>query len=188
MPFLEWISQPWPWYVAGPLIGLVVPALLLVSGRPFGLSTSFEDMCAATLPAKPELLRRDWKQGSWRLSLVAGIALGGLLTALAIPNPEAEVAISAATRADLEGLGLTTFSGLAPTQIFSWESLGTVAGFVIIVLGGYMVGFGSRYASGCTSGHAIMGLANLQVPSLLAVLGFFAGGLTATWLILPALL
>ena len=83
---------------------------------------------------------------------------------------------------------METFEGLAPAQIFSWQGLATLPGFVIMVFGGFLVGFGARYAGGCTSGHAISGLANLQLPSLLAVAGFFAGGLLATWLILPLLL
>jgi hypothetical protein len=101
MAVLDWISQPWPWYVAGPLVGLVIPMLLLVSGRAFGLSTCFEDICAATLPAKPELLRRDWRSGSWRLALLGGVLLGGAISALLLASPDPEIAISAATRADL---------------------------------------------------------------------------------------
>ena len=88
----------------------------------------------------------------------------------------------------VEVIGMETFEGLAPAQFFSWEGLATVPGFVMVVFGGFLVGFGARYAGGCTSGHAISGLANLQLPSLLAVAGFFAGGLLATWLILPLLL
>ena len=112
--------------------------------------------------------------------------LGGAVagTVLASPDP---IVISAATTADLEAMGLTTFEGLAPAQVFSWEGLATLPGFVMIVIGGLLVGFGARYAGGCTSGHAISGLANLQLPSLLAVLGFFAGGLLATWVLLPLL-
>jgi uncharacterized membrane protein YedE/YeeE len=187
MAFLEWISQPWPWYVAGPLIGLVVPVLLIVAGQPFGLSTSFEDICAAAFPARPELLRRDWRQGAWRIAIVVGIIFGGFLAGTFLQGPS-EVAIAASTRADLAALGITDFSGLAPRELFNWGALGTLGGFLIIVGGGFLVGFGTRYASGCTSGHAIMGLSNLQVPSLIAVVGFFVGGLTASWLLLPVLL
>ena len=113
--------------------------------------------------------------------------LGGAVagTVLASPDP---LVVADATTADLAVMGVTTLEGLAPTQIFSWEGLATVPGFVMIVIGGFLVGFGARYAGGCTSGHAISGLANLQLPSLLAVLGFFAGGLLATWVILPLLL
>jgi uncharacterized membrane protein YedE/YeeE len=119
---------------------------------------------------------------------VAGIALGGLLgaTALAAPNPFVDV--SADTVADLQALGLRDVSGLVPRELVSWSALLTLPGFVVVVVGGFLVGFGARYAGGCTSGHAITGLATFQVASLIAVLGFFAGGLAATHLLLPLLL
>jgi uncharacterized membrane protein YedE/YeeE len=183
---IESLSEPWPWYVAGPLIGLVVP-LLLWAGGEFGVSENLRHICAAVLPTRNEFFRYDWKAtGLWNLTFALGIVLGGAVagTVLASPDP---IVISAATTADLEAMGLTTFEGLAPAQVFSWEGLATLPGFVMIVIGGLLVGFGARYAGGCTSGHAISGLANLQLPSLLAVLGFFAGGLLATWVLLPLL-
>ena len=183
---LELLSEPWPWYVAGPLIGLMVP-LLLWAGGEFGVSENLRHICAAALPTRNDFFRYDWKAtGLWNLTLALGIVLGGAVagTVLASPDP---IVLSDATMADLELMGVTTFEGLAPAQVFSWEGLATVPGFVMIVIGGFLVGFGARYAGGCTSGHAISGLANLQLPSLLAVLGFFAGGLLATWVILPLL-
>jgi len=183
---LELLSEPWPWYVAGPLIGLMVP-LLLWAGGEFGVSENLRHICAAVLPTRNDFFRYDWKAtGLWNLTFALGIVLGGAVAATVLASPDPLV-ISAATTADLEVMGLTTFEGLAPAQIFSWQGLATIPGFVMIVGGGFLVGFGTRYAGGCTSGHAISGLANLQLPSLLAVLGFFAGGLTATWFILPLL-
>ncbi len=183
---IESLSEPWPWYVAGPLIGLVVP-LLLWAGGEFGVSENLRHICAAVLPTRNDFFRYDWKAtGLWNLTFALGIVLGGAVAATLLASPDPLV-VSDATRADLEVMGVTTFEGLAPAQVFSWEGLATVPGFVMIVVGGFLVGFGTRYAGGCTSGHAISGLANLQLPSLLAVLGFFAGGLTATWLILPLL-
>ena len=183
---LELLSEPWPWYVAGPLIGLMVP-LLLWAGGEFGVSENLRHICAAVLPTRNEFFRYDWKAtGLWNLTFALGIVLGGAVagTVLASPDP---LVVSDATTADLEAMGVTTLEGLAPAQVFSWEGLATVPGFVMIVIGGFLVGFGARYAGGCTSGHAISGLANRQLPSLLAVLGFFAGGLLATWVILPLL-
>jgi len=183
---LELLSEPWPWYVAGPLIGLMVP-LLLWAGGEFGVSENLRHICAAVLPTRNDFFRYDWKAtGLWNLAFALGIVLGGAVAATVLASPDPLV-ISAATTADLEVMGLTTFEGLAPAQVFSWQGLATIPGFVMIVGGGFLVGFGTRYAGGCTSGHAISGLANLQLPSLLAVLGFFAGGLTATWFILPLL-
>ncbi len=183
---LELLSQPWPWYVAGPLIGLVVPLLLWVGGE-FGVSENLRHICAAVLPTRNDFFRYDWKaRGLWNLTFASGIVLGAAIAATALASPDPLV-VSDATTADLMAIGLETFDGLVPAQVFSWEGLATVPGFVMIVIGGFLVGFGTRYAGGCTSGHAISGLANLQLSSLLAVLGFFAGGLAATWIILPLL-
>ena len=183
---LELLSEPWPWYVAGPLIGLVVP-LLLRAGGEFGVSENLRHICAAVLPTRNDFFRYDWKAtGLWNLTFALGIVLGGAVGGIVLASPDPLV-VSDATTADLEIMGVTTLEGLAPAQVFSWEGLATVPGFVMIVIGGFLVGFGARYAGGCTSGHAISGLANLQLPSLLAVLGFFAAGLLATWVILPLL-
>ena len=120
--------------------------------------------------------------------MVAGLLLGGLLASVFLAAPDAEIAISAATRSDLAQLGISDFEGLAPREVFSWSGLASAPGIVMIVVGGFLVGFGARYAGGCTSGHAISGLASLQVRSLVAVLGFFAGGLVTTHLLLPLIL
>jgi uncharacterized protein len=178
------LSAPWPWYVAGPAIGLFVPALLIVGNRTFGVSSNLRHMCSAILPGRIEHFRYDWKQsGLWNLLFLAGIAAGSFLAAQ-WGGPH-NVEISERTRLALTNLGIHDFSGLAPRELFAWSVLFTTRGFVSIVLGGFLVGFGTAYAGGCTSGHAISGLANLQLPSLIAVVGFFAGGLAATYFILP---
>ena len=184
---LDFISQPWPWYVAGPIIGLVVPALLLLGNRVFGVSENLRHMCAAAIPGRVEFLKYDWRAGKWNLTFIAGTVIGGFIAHTLLYSPE-PIAISEATRADLAALGVSDFTGLVPSEIFSWSGLGTVTGVVMILVGGFLVGFGARYAGGCTSGHAISGLADLQLPSLIAVMGFFAGGLLATYFILPILL
>jgi uncharacterized membrane protein YedE/YeeE len=185
---VDLLSQPWPWYIAGPLIGLFVPLLLILGGKQFGISANLRHMCAATYPGQCEFFQYDWKKsGLWNLTFVAGIVIGGFLAGTLLHNPD-PIAISAATKADLAGLGLTDFSGLVPSELFNWSSLLSVPGFVIIVIGGFLVGFGARYAGGCTSGHAISGLADLQLPSLIAVIGFFIGGLFVTYVVLPLLL
>jgi len=185
---IDVLSQPWPWYVAGPLIGLTVMLLLLIGNKAFGVSSSLRHVCAAAAPGRSTYLDYDWRRkGLWNLVFVAGIFLGGLIAATALSGDQ-PVAISAATQADLTALGVSTDTGLVPTEIYSLAALATPAGFVILVLGGFLVGFGARYAGGCTSGHAITGLANLQLPSLIAVLGFFAGGLIATHILLPLIL
>lgn len=185
---IEILSRPWPWYVAGPLIGLVVPLLLLAGNRSFGISSTFRDLCAATIPARPEFFRYDWRRSTWNLAFAAGILLGGALAATFLASPDPFVRISAATVADLRALGIQDLSGLVPGELIGWAGVLTPAGFVMVIVGGFLVGFGARWAGGCTSGHAITGLASLQLPSLVAVCGFFAGGLLATHLLLPLLL
>jgi len=178
------VSAPWPWYVAGPVIGLFVPVLLIVGNRVFGVSANLRHMCSALLPRKVEHFRYDWKQtGLWNLFFVMGTGIGGFL-AMQFGGSH-NIEISEQTRTALTNLGLHGFSGLAPAELFNWSALLTVRGFVSIILGGFLVGFGTAYAGGCTSGHAISGLADFQLPSLIAVIGFFAGGLLATHFILP---
>ncbi len=184
----EWLSKPWPWYIAGPLIGLVVPALLLLGNKQFGLSANLRHACAIAAPGRVEFFRYDWRRvGGWNLAFIAGVLLGGFIAAHWLAS-NAPIVLSQATKAHLSALGVRDFSGLVPRDLFNWAGLLTFSGLVMLVGGGLLVGFGTAYAGGCTSGHAISGLANLQLPSLIAVLGFFAGGLIATWLILPVLL
>lgn len=186
---LDMLSQPWPWYVAGPLIGLIVPMLLLFGGKQFGLSANFRHLCAAVLPGKVDFLQYNWKaRGLWNLTFALGITLGAMLAATLLAAPNPAIALAPATVADLRALGLTDLTGLVPAELISWRGLASWPGLVMVVGGGFLVGFGTRYAGGCTSGHAISGLSDLQVPSLVAVIGFFAGGLFVTYVLLPILL
>ncbi len=183
------VQEPWPWYVAGPLIGLMVPALLLIGGKSFGISSSLRHVCAATVPCGIQLFDYDWRrEGGWNLLFVLGILLGGMTAAVLLLPDGYTVAISADTQRDLRALGLTDLSGLVPPELMGWAALASARGWLTLGAGGMLVGFGSRWAGGCTSGHAISGLAALQLPSLLAVLGFFAGGLLMTHVLLPFVL
>ncbi len=150
---MEWITQPWPWYISGPLIGLMVPALLLLSGRSFGVSTSFQHLGAMCSPRSklPYFKDYDWRSNNWRLILVAGIMLGSFIGAYLL--------------------------SATPVQ-FLPDSYNSWSGLLLLAIGGLLVGFGTRYANGCTSGHTIMGLSNLQWSSLVASISFFIGGLT----------
>jgi hypothetical protein len=161
--------------------------LLLAGGKQFGVSENLRHICAAAIPGKISFFQYDWKAGIWNLTLVFGALVGGFIAATYMSSG-VPIAVSAATINDLQALGVTEFNGLAPDTLFSMEGLLSIKGFLIIVGGGFLVGFGSRYAGGCTSGHAISGLSDLQLPSLIAVVGFFAGGLLATFFILPLLL
>jgi uncharacterized membrane protein YedE/YeeE len=185
---IEFLQQPWPWYVAGPLIGLIVPMLLLIGGKQFGVSSNLRHTCAACFPGKVEFFKYDWKKaGGWNLTFIAGTVLGGFLGGWLLNNPE-PIDLSAQTVTALQQMGISDFSGMMPEDLFNWENLSSLQGIIVMILGGFLVGFGARYAGGCTSGHAISGLANLQLASLMAVIGFFIGGLVITYLVYPLIL
>jgi len=186
---LDILRSPWPWYVAGPLIGLVVPFVFWYGGKKWGVSSSLQHLCAAALPRKIDYFQYDWwKKGAWHLSMAGGMILGGFIGGRLLSSPNDIVAITETARADLTTIGITDFTGLVPTDVFSWGTLLSVPGVLVILLGGFLVGFGARYANGCTSGHAISGMSNLQVSSLVVVIGFFIGGLISAHFLLPIIL
>ena len=172
---LEILKQPWPWYIAGVLIGLTVPALLLIGNKSFGVSSSLRHICAACIPAKIPFFSYNWKKEMWNLFFVGGILIGGFIATQFLSTGE-PLQIAESTKSQLTALGVTDFSGLMPKDIFGVSQIFTLKGLIFLVFGGFMVGFGTRYAGGCTSGHAIMGLANLQLPSLIATICFMVGG------------
>lgn len=184
---LRLLQAPWPWYVVGPLIGLMVPLLLIIGNKSFGVSSNLRHMCAAGLGGRLEYFRYDWRTGAWNLAFALGIFIGGAI-AVNLLGAGDVIALAPATQAVLRGLGVHELTGLVPRELFDWQVLTTARGVIMLVGGGLLVGFGTAYAGGCTSGHAISGLADLQLPSFIAVIGFFAGGLITTWLVLPWLL
>jgi uncharacterized protein len=184
---LDAARGPWPWYVAGPLIGLTVPLLLFLGNKRFGLSSNLRHLCAV-VPSRHPFFQYDWRrEGGWNLLMYGGIALGGFVGGVLLADP-APLEVAEPTRMALARAGVEVDGRLAPAALFSWSSLFTLRGLVVLVIGGFLIGFGTRWAAGCTSGHAVMGLAELQRPSLLAVIGFFLGGLLATHLLLPLVL
>ena len=184
---LSLLKQPWPWYISGPLIGLMVPILLILGNKAFGISSSLRHICAAVVPARVPFFQYDWKKEAWNLFFVAGVLIGGFIVMqwLADPNP---VKVNPKLVTELSGHGITDYSGLVPAQLFNWQNLLTLRGLIMMVGGGFLVGFGTRYAGGCTSGHSIMGLSALQFPSLIATCCFMIGGFIMANLILPYIL
>lgn len=162
---MSWIMQPWPWWLSGIGLGLTVPLLYLLSGKPFGVSSSFRHLGAMCSPrSRLSYLREDdWRGSLWNLVFVGGIALGGFVAAHFLSSEPIE---------------------FLPDAYYS------ASGLLRLAVGGLLVGFGTRYAGGCTSGHSITGIANGNWPSLVATLFFFVGGLIVTWglgaLLLPA--
>jgi uncharacterized membrane protein YedE/YeeE len=185
-PMLELIRQPWPWYLSGALIAIVM-VLLHFFGRKFGLSSNLRIICAACGAGKYSgLFNYNWREQKWSLLFLAGAIIGGWIS-LQFLQSGAPLQLSDATVLDLQNLGIAFDGELNPSQLFNFEFLMTFKGFILLIAGGFLVGFGTRYANGCTSGHAISGLSNLQLPSLIAVIGFFIGGLITTHFLYPLL-
>jgi uncharacterized membrane protein YedE/YeeE len=183
----EFIKQSMPWYIGGMLIGLMVPALLIAGNKTLGVSSALRHVCAACMPMDISYLKYDWKKQSWSLLFAAGIILGGFIGGYLLRDPHPE-SISLHTINSLSNEGVHFNKGFLPLQLFNWSFLLSVKGFIILVVGGFLVGFGTRYAGGCTSGHGIMGLSTMQWPSLIAVASFFAGGIISSNYLLPIIL
>lgn len=184
---IETLKQPWPWYIAGPLIGLTVPVLLIIGNKSFGISSSLRHICAACLPANVPFFRYNWKKEAWNLFFVIGILFGGIIAAQLLGN-SSPVHVHPELVKELHGYGINNYEQLVPSELMNWNALLSLKGILVMVLGGFLVGFGTRYAGGCTSGHAIMGLSTLQWPSLVATICFMIGGFLMANLILPHIL
>lgn len=184
---MDFILGPWPWYVGGPMITLVM-FLLYFYGRKFGVSSNLETICSISGAGKfMEAFNFDWRKSGWNLVFILGTIIGGFISFQWLSLSET-VAINPQTVQDLSELGfMNAGQQYLPDELFSLDTMFTVKGLLILIGAGLLVGFGARYAGGCTSGHAITGLSNLELPSLISVIGFFIGGLIMTWLILPIL-
>ncbi len=182
---MEFITQPWPWYVGGPLIAFVL-FLTFYYGKAFGVSKSLETFCTIGGAGKiSDYFKVDLKERKWSLFFVAGIIIGGFISSEFLMQSQV-IDLNPETVDELADLGFANAgSSYLPAEVFSLESLLTVKGFLILIGAGVLIGFGTRYAGGCTSGHAITGLSSLQFPSLLATIGFFIGGLIMTWFLIP---
>lgn len=185
---IELIRNPWPWYVGGPMIALIMSALLFM-GKSLSISSNLRSICAMVGAGKTcAFFDVDWRAQTWNLVFLGGLVIGGIISAHYLTSSE-EMNISAVTIQELRHYGVEyPRDSLVPLSLFSWDSLFSLKGFLMLVVGGFLVGFGTRYAGGCTSGHAISGLSDLQRASLVAVIGFFIGGLVVTNWVLPSLL
>ena len=183
---IELIKGPWNWLTGGIIIGLTVPALLLLGNKKFGISSSLRHICAMCIPANIPFFKYEWKKEMWNLFFVAGILIGGFIATHFLQNPNA-IVVSQKTETILKQYGIKDFTGLMPLDIFGWQNVFTLKGFFFFIVGGFLVGFGTRYAGGCTSGHSIMGLSNLQWPSLVATIAFMVGGFVSANFILPVI-
>lgn len=179
---------PWPWYITGPIIAAIMATLLLI-GRRFGISSNLRTMCSiAGAGALSDYFKFDWRSQTWNLVFVAGTIAGGAVARFALLKP-GPVALNPDTAAALREMGIDDAgTAFAPALLFGEEAWGHPLALLTMLAGGILVGFGTRWANGCTSGHAISGLSSLQWPSLIAVIGFFIGGLAVSHFVLPHLL
>lgn len=184
---MSWIYEPWPWYVAGPLIAATMAALLF-AGKNFGMSSNLRTVCAAMGAGKNcDFFCFDWRGQRWNLLVMAGAIIGGFI-AMHFLSDNPAPAINPDVIAQLKEKGFESAgSSYLPMELFGIQAFSSFKGIALLVIGGFLVGFGARYAGGCTSGHAISGLSNLQLPSLIAVIGFFIGGLIMVHLLFPIL-
>jgi uncharacterized membrane protein YedE/YeeE len=183
---IETLSQPWPWYISGPSIAFIM-SILIFSGKTFGFSANLSNICSMLGVGKCiPFFNFNWKNQRWNLWFLVGSVIGGYIGVHFLKSP-GPISISSATISDLQKLNIPFDGKLEPGSLFNWNYLFTWKGLFLFIGGGFLIGFGTRYAGGCTSGHAITGLSNLQFPSLIAVIGFFIGGLFTTWLLFPIL-
>ncbi|GAA4884500.1 YeeE/YedE thiosulfate transporter family protein [Flaviramulus aquimarinus] len=182
---MDSILNPWPWYISGPLIALVM-ALLLYFGKTFGMSSNLRTLCAIGGAGKyADFFKFKWKNQIWNLTVVAGAIIGGYIATQYLSN-DSITELNKKTITELQIMGFKNpGETLVPDEMYHVDVLKTPKGLMLLIIGGLLVGFGTRYAGGCTSGHAITGLSSLQKPSLIAVIGFFIGGLLMTNFILP---
>jgi uncharacterized membrane protein YedE/YeeE len=179
------IFQTWPWYISGFLIGMIMLSLTYF-GKAFGMSSNLRSLCSmAGLGKRVAFFDFDWKAQRWNLVVVVGAMLGGFIAVHFMGDPS-NVTISPKTIAQLSQLGIEAPNGkLMPDALFGPDIFTSPKGVLLLLVGGVLIGFGTRYAGGCTSGHAISGLSNLQIPSLKAVIGFFIGGLIMSYFLFP---
>ncbi|HAI85195.1 MAG TPA: hypothetical protein DCL43_16170 [Chitinophagaceae bacterium] len=181
------LQAPWPWYIAGIIIGLIVPALLLLGNKHFGISANFRHICAACFPGNVSFFKYNWRKEVWNFFFLGGIVIGAIIASTLLKNPN-PIEVHPALKSTLATYGITDYNVLVPQSIMGWQALTSVKGWLLMVLGGFLVGFGTRYAGGCTSGHAINGISNLSWPSLVATCCFMIGGFIMVQLILPYIL
>ena len=182
---MYFIFEPFAWFVGGPLIAISL-VLYFYFGKNFGTSTDFETLCTLAGAGKfSDYFKKDWKERDFGLMFAMGLVIGGIIASHFL-IPDQTVALNPKTIQELTDIGFTNVANqYFPDEIFSNEAVFSLKGFLILVVSGLLIGFGTRYAGGCTSGHAITGLSSLQFPSLLAVIGFFIGGIIAAWFIIP---
>ena len=182
---MEFLLQPWPWYFSGFMVAFVM-FLLIIVGKRFGMSSNLRTLCTICGAGKKvSFFNFDWKAQQWNLIVVLGTIIGGYIASNFLTY-DMSVQINPVTIENLKSLGFNSAGkSYLPLELFDTSVFGNIKSMILLSVGGFLVGFGARYAGGCTSGHAISGLSNLQLPSLIAVIGFFIGGLIMIHVLFP---
>ena len=184
---MEFILNPWPWYVGGPLIAITMFVLLYL-GKNFGMSSNLRTICTMCGADKTaSFFKFDWKTQKWNLLVMIGAIIGGFIASNYLGAGQAP-SLNPQTIAQLEQMGINSAGkAYVPSEFFGDGAMQHPKVIALLVVGGLLVGFGARYAGGCTSGHSISGISNLQVPSMIATVGFFVGGIIMIHFIFPLL-
>lgn len=184
---IDFLLAPWPWWFSGLIISAIMFALLFF-GKTFGFSSNLKTICSMGGAGKKlSFFDFNWKEKIWNIVFLIGAILGGFIAQEFLSPGNEPIDISKETISDLKSMGFKAPKTLQPMELFSNASVFDLKAFLLLGIGGLFIGFGSRYAGGCTSGHAISGISNLQLPSLIASIGFFIGGLIMTHTIFPYL-
>jgi uncharacterized protein len=162
MPLILNNLPPLHWAIAGAGIAAVTLGLLFLTNRRLGISAGFEDVCSLVLQ-QPYFVRSGLRSArKWRLPFVGGLILGGFLSAIGGGGWQPTWALGM----------FDQVIGFGPAGKIAW-----------MFVAGLFIGFGTRLGGGCTSGHGIFGLSNLELPSLVTTISFMAGGILTTQLL-----
>lgn len=157
-----------PWYIAGPLIGLIVPALLFLRQKQFGISSSFSFILSQVLP-KNDYFKSAKRKSNWQFHFALGIIISAVVSSyFLLPK-------------DLVIENLASEGAYLKEQIYSIDNI------YLFLIGGLLIGFGARYADGCTAGNCIMGVSQFSISSIIATISFFIAGVVTAQFINPLL-
>jgi len=183
----ELLLIKWHWAFSGFMVSLVMLGLILL-GKSFGLSSTYRTFCAFMGGGKiSDFFRFDFRSQLWNILFIVGVIIGGFIASEFFFDIKSIVIDKQAVQF-LKSAGFLNHTSkietLLPPELFNLNA----RGLIIICTGGILSGFGARYAGGCTSGHFVSGLSNLQLPSLITLIFFMVGGMITTHFIIPIIL
>ena len=165
-----WLTRArWAPYLVGAGIGVLSWLAFLLSDHPLGVSTAYARTAGMVEKAvrgekvkEKEYYQEHEPVVDWEWMLVLGLLVGATASAVLSGDFRWEV---------------------VPPMWEGGFGYSPVVRIAVAVLGGWLIGFGARWAGGCTSGHGISGALQLVISSWLAALCFFIGGIAAAFLL-----